>query len=253
MGTSATAIGQRLPSERAAGSPRTLARLAGLLYIGIALGAAVAHGYVPAQISVPNDAAATAARVLASADTLRVGIAAEYFILLSEVALSVILYVIFRPVNATLAMTAAAFRLVMTAIHGMNIVSRSILLILIASPDGAAAIAPEQLAGLVQLLLETHKAGFAIGIVFLIPHVFVLGYLIIVSGYAPRLIGGLFLLAGAGYLADSLRLLLTPGYSPTPAALTIIIASAEVAFPLWLLARGINTAGAAPADGHAAP
>lgn len=235
-------LNSQLVGRGAASPPQTMARIAGLLYLVIAVAAAVAHAYVPAQLVVPGDVAATAANIQADAGLFRVGIASEYLILLSEVALSVILYLLLRPVSNTLALIAAAFRLIMTAIHGANLINSFIVLLLLDGAEAQATFAAGQLPALAQLFLDAHSAGFAVGIVFLIPHVFLLGYLIIRSGYLPRAIGLLFLLAGCGYLIDSTALLFAPGYGETPAALALLIAGAEVAFPLWLLAKGVDAA-----------
>jgi len=144
------------------------------------------------------------------------------------------------PVSAVLALVAAAFRLTMTAIHGANLINQFLALLVLPGVGGPANVAAGQRDALVQLFLDAHSAGFTVGIVFLIPHVFVLGYLIIVSRYVPRPLGVLFLLAGCGYLVDSAARLFIPAYNATPAVLALLIAVAEVAFPLWLLAKGVD-------------
>lgn len=72
------------------------------------------------------------------------------------------------------------------------------------------------------------------------PHVFVLAHLIYRSGYIPRVLGVLFLLAACGYLFDSLTLLFVPGYATTPAAVALPLAVAEIAFPVWPLVKGVR-------------
>lgn len=230
--------------QRAARSPRAIARVAGVLYLLIAVAAGVAHFYVPGQLIVPGDSASTAHNLVTRESLFRLGIASEYVVLLSEVALSVLLYVLLRPVRATLALIAAAFRLVMTAIHGINLLNSFLVLRLIGNTGTEAAFGGAQVTTLVRLFLDAHHDGFAIGIVFLIPHMFIIGYLIYVSGYIPRLLGVLFLLAGCGYLIDSAAQLFVPSYGATPALLALPIAVAEIAFPLWLLIKGVDREGA---------
>ena len=75
---------------------------------------------------------------------------------------------------------------------------------------------------------------------FFVPHVFALGYLIFKSGYFPKILGILFIVAACGYLIDSTGLLFVPGYDATPVFLALPIAIAEIAFPLWLLIKGVN-------------
>lgn len=241
MGTPFSALSRNEPAAGVATrSPLAIARLAGLLYLLIAAAAAVTHGYVPAQLIVAGDAAATVDRIAAAEPLFRLGIAAEYVILLSEVALCVLLYALFRPVSAVLALMMTAFRLVMTAIHGANMLNQFVVLSLSGEGATAALLASGQRDPLVALFLDAYGAGFAIGIVFLIPHVFLLGYLVLVSGFLPRLLGLLLLLAGCCYLLDSVALLVMPGYAETPAVVALLIAVAEIAFPLWLLIKGVD-------------
>ncbi|MEJ2749504.1 MAG: DUF4386 domain-containing protein, partial [Anaerolineae bacterium] len=99
---------------------------------------------------------------------------------------------------------------------------------------------PEQVNALVTLFLDAHSIGFTIGIAFLVPHVLVLGYLIYQSGYFPKVLGILFIAAGIGYLFDATGLLLVDSYTATPGAIAAVIAVAEIAFPIWLLVKGVN-------------
>ncbi|MCB0256420.1 MAG: DUF4386 domain-containing protein, partial [Anaerolineae bacterium] len=163
--------------------------------------------------------------------------------LLSEVVLSIVLYLLFRPVSKTLSLLAAVSRLVMTTIHGLNLLNYYFVLQLLGGSTFLAAFEPNQVYALVSLFLEAHSYGFTIGIAFLVPHVLILGYLIFKSGYFPKVLGILFVIAGIGYLIDTIGLLLVPSYTTTPGLIAMVIAIAELAFPIWLLVKGVNTAG----------
>jgi len=238
--TAATLGNLKLTNRTADRSPRALTRLAGFLYLVITIAAIVAHVYVPAQLLVPGDAAATANNILAAGLLFRIGIGSEFVVLLSEIVLSILLYVLFKPVSKTLALVAAVFRLAMTTIHAINLLNSFFVLLLLSGADYLATFEVDQLHALVLLFLNAHHYGFTIGIVFLVPHVFVLGYLIFKSGYFPRTLGVLFMVAACGYLFDSTALLFVPSYDTTPAFIALPIAIAEIAFPLWLLIKGVN-------------
>ena len=90
------------------------------------------------------------------------------------------------------------------------------------------------------LFLDAYSKGYSLGIVFFALHTVTLGYLIFKSGYFPKFLGVLFIIASFGYLVDSFSLLLLPNYTTTPAYIAIPIAIAEIAFPLWLLIKGVN-------------
>lgn len=221
--------------------PSRMARIAGVLYLVIAVVAIFAHFVIPEQFIVPGDAAATAANIAANEGAFRLGaVGSELIILLSEIFLSVLLYELLKPVNKTLSLVAAVSRLAMTTIHGLNLLNYFFVLQLVNGAGSLTAFGPEQLNALTTLFLDAHSIGFTIGVAFLVPHVLILGYLIVKSGYFPKVLGYLFIAAGIGYLIDTIGLLLAPGYTTTPALIAIIIAVAEIAFPLWLLVKGVN-------------
>lgn len=225
-------------------SPSAYARIAGVLYLIITVAAIFAHMVIPGQLIVPGDAAATAVNITTSESLFRFGLVGlELIVLLSEIVLSVVLYVLLKPVNKTLSLLAAVSRLAMTIIHGLNLLNYYFVLQLLNGADFLTAFSPEQVNALVTLFLDAHSIGFTIGIAFLVPHVLILGYLIYKSGYFPKVLGFLFIAAGIGYLLDAFGLLLVPSYTTTPGLIAMVIAAAEIAFPIWLLVKGVNMAG----------
>jgi hypothetical protein len=222
-------------------SPSAYARSAGVLYLVIAVAAIFAHMVIPEQFVVAGDAAATAANIAANETTFRLGtVGNELIILLSEIVLAVVLYVLLKPVSKTLSLIAAVSRLAMTTIHGLNLLNYYLVFQLLNGADFATAFSPEQVNALVTLFLDAHSIGFTIGIAFLVPHVLILGYLIVQSGYFPKVLGFLFIAAGIGYLFDSMGQLLVSGYTTTPGVIAAVIALAEIVFPIWLLVKGVN-------------
>lgn len=219
------------------------ARFAGVLYLIITVAATIAHFYVPSNIIVPGDAAATANNIINNETLFRFGaIGGELIVLLSEIILSMVLYVILKPVNKTLSLLAAVSRLAMTTIHGLNLINYFFVLLLLGG-GYSTVFGVDQLHALVTLFLDAHSYGFTIGIAFLTIHVFILGYLIFKSGYFPKILGILFIAAGFGYLIDSFALLLSTSYETTPGFIAAVIAISEIAFPVWLLIKGVNLEG----------
>jgi hypothetical protein len=141
------------------------ARFAGVLYLIITVAAIIAHQYVPNTLIVPGDAAATAGNIAASETLFRVGgVGSELVILLSEIILSLVLYVLLKPVNKTLSLLAAVSRLAMTTIHGINLVNYYFVLLLVTGTSYATAFGAEQSQALVSLFLDAHHYEFTIGI-----------------------------------------------------------------------------------------
>lgn len=222
-------------------SPSAHARFAGVLYLIITVAAIFAHMVIPDQFIVAGDPAATATNIAANESMFRLGtVGNELIILLSEIVLSVVLYVLLKPVNKTLSLIAAVSRLGMTTIHGLNLLNYYFVFQLLNSGSITTTFGPDQVNALVTLFLDAHSIGFAIGIAFLVPHVLILGYLIMKSGYFPKVLGFLFIAAGFGYLFDVAGLLLVSSYTTTPGLIATVIAVAEIAFPIWLLVKGVN-------------
>ena len=218
------------------------ARTAGVLYLLIAVLSGFVHFYVPGELIVAGDATATATNILASPGLLRLSIASELVILVSEIVVTVLLYVLLRPVSTTLALVAVVSRLAMTTIHGINLLNQFMVVLLVSGAGYVTVFAPTQLHALVLLFLDAYSYGFTIGIVFLVLHAFLLGYLIYTSGYFPKVLGVLFMIAAFGYLIDGFSPVLVANYVKGPVYLALPITLAEIAFPLWLLIKGVNVA-----------
>jgi hypothetical protein len=135
-------------------------------------------------------------------------------------------------------------RLAMTTIHGLNLLNYFFALQLLGGASYLAVLSTDQVQALALLFLDAHHYGFEIGIAFLSLHAFILGYLIFKSSYFPRVLGVLFIIAAAGYLVDSFGQLLSANHgTTTPAFIAIPIVLGEIAFPLWLLIKGVNVRG----------
>ena len=222
-------------------NPNLYARIAGIMYMIIVAAAIPAHFVMPERFIVPDDVATTAANIAAAQSTFLLGtVGGELIIVLTEIALIVIIYFLLAPISKTLSAIAAIFRGAMAAIHGLNLLNYYFIVQLLNDGSLAAGFSDAQINALVNLFLNGHDIGFTLGIAFFVPHVFILGYLIYRSEYFPRVLGILFLIAGVGYLIDLIGLLFVPGYTETPGLIAVIIATAEIAFPLWLLIRGVN-------------
>src|SRR5215210_3242521 len=92
------------------------ARLAGVLYLLIAVLAPFSILYIPSMLIVPGDAATTASNILASDGLFRLGIVGDSVVILLEIALIAVLYVLLRPVNKMLALVVTFARLAMTIV-----------------------------------------------------------------------------------------------------------------------------------------
>ncbi len=83
---------------------------------------------------------------------------------------------------------------------------------LLAIPQGGAGLDSGQRASAALSAVDTFDAGFLLALVFFGVHQVVLGLLLCRSGYVPRAVGVLLVVAGVGYVVDSLASLLVAGH-----------------------------------------
>lgn len=219
---------------RRAGPPT--ARLAGLAYLAVIALGLFGEAGVRAALLVPGDAAATASRLLAHPSLWRVGIATDLLMHLLDVPLIVYFYLLLRPAGRGLALLATAFNLVQTCVLALNKLTLVAALSLTQASASAAAPAAAGLQTLALLAADLHGHGFAIGLLFFGMACLVRAQLVWRSGVVPRPLGVGLLLAGGGYLANSLALLVWPPLAAAlfPAVLVPALV-AELALSAWLV------------------
>jgi hypothetical protein len=223
--------------------PRRLARIAGALYLVIIVCGLFSEVVVRGTLVVPGDAAATAANVVAADTLFRVGVVSDLVMLIADVAIAVALYVLLAPVSRALSALAAAFRLTQAAVLGLNLVHQLAAVLVLSNGGSLQAFDPGQLDALALLLLDVHAYGYLLGLTFFAGNLVVIGYLVYRSGFLPRTLGVLSMLAAAGYLADTLLFVLLPGYDGAVSELVLAPAFvAEIGFCAWLLIRGVDAA-----------
>ncbi|MFP4436507.1 MAG: DUF4386 domain-containing protein [Chloroflexaceae bacterium] len=221
-----------------------MARIAGVLYLTIIISGIFAEFFVRQSLVVSGDAATTAGNITASAGLFRMGIAGDLIMIMNDVALALIFCILLKPVSNTLDLLAVFFRLAQATTLEINLLNLFFVLQLLNGADYLAALNPEQVHALVLLLLNAHSTGYAIGLVFFGFSILVLGYLIFRSGYIPRILGILLMLASLGYLVDSFAHVLLPNYADYAAIFTLVVFTpafiAELSLALWLLLKGVN-------------
>jgi len=216
-------------------------RIAAILILVLVVIAPFGMLYLPSTLIVPGDATTTANNVLASEPLFRLGIAGDSVVFLMEIVLSVLLYVLLKPVSKTLALVAAFSRLAMTIIQGINLLNHFFVLLLLSGTGYLSVFEPGQLHALVMLFLNAHESGVLIWGLFFGLHLLVLGYLVYKSGYIPRISGVFLVIASLCYFTQFFGNILFPQYKSIFTMIGIL-SSLEIALPLGLLIKGVNVA-----------
>jgi hypothetical protein len=223
-------------------SPRLRARIAGLLYLGTIVGGLTGLS-IRSGLMVKDDAALTAAHILASEPLYRASIGADLISFACYVGVTALLHGLLKPVSPTLSRLAAFFSLAGCAICAAATVNLIAPLILLKGAPYLAAFRPDQLQALALWSLKMHGQGYNIGLVNFGVYCTLLGYLVFRSGFLPRLVGVLLAVGGLCWLTDSLATIVAP---PIAVALSSFTGAGafvgEASLCLWLMAFGLNAA-----------
>jgi hypothetical protein len=214
------------------------ARVAGAVYLSMAVTAPFSLIYIPRTLIVRADATATANNILAHETLFRLGIVADLITSVIFVFLVMALYRLLSGVNQRRASLMVALVLVSAAVGFMNALNNIAALTLFRGTDFVAVFEKPQRDALAMLFLRLHDQGLVINEIFSGLWLFPFGVLVMRSRFLPWPLGAWLIVNCFAYLAlSSMGLLLPQHYdlafrSAFPALL------GEMAIVLWLLIRG---------------
>ena len=216
-------------------SPRPKARITGIVYLFYFLTAILAEVFMKG-IVVSGDAAATANNIQAHEPLFRLGLGTGLIATAWYIALTALLYELFKPVNRSVSLVAAFLSLVGCAIQAFGSVFQLAPLVISGSNADLSAFKPEQSQALALILFKLDSQAQTITLVFFGLYCLLIGFLIFKSTFLPRILGVLMALAGLGWLTF-LAPPLANALSPYVLVLGFL---AELSLMLWLLVKGVN-------------
>jgi len=221
-------------------SLRKAALIAGLGYLAVFIFASYAGA--DSVSTGPGVSVTTAIDNMANEALFRSGIASWLIVLLADVVVAWALYVLLKPVNKSLSLLAAWFRLIFTAIAGIALLNLLIALQLSKGADYLSVFTADQLQAQAILFLNAYSDLTLIAWVFFGLHILGLGYLIFKSRYIPKILGVLLMVAFVGYMIDSFGSVLSSSYANNEVGFIVFIAIpaivAELSLTIWLLYKG---------------
>ena len=216
------------------------ARVAGVLYLLMAVTAVVSLNNVPSWSMVGGEAAATANKIAASQLLYRIGVVSDLAAQILFVLLVLALYQLLKGVNNRHAVLMVALVLVQVPMAFANMLLGIAPLILLSGADYLSVFDKAQLDALAMGFLNLRgygiKAVMALWGLWLLPF----GLLVYRSGFIPRILGVLLMVGCFAYLVVSVTSLLFPAYERIVAPLTVL-AVGELLITLWLLTKGART------------
>jgi hypothetical protein len=195
---------------------------------------AFAYFVVLEGMITPGDAVSTAAEITSREGTFRLGVLAWLVIVVLDVIVAWALYRVFRPVSVSVAALAAAFRLVYTAVL-LVAVGQLLRALDVLGSDPGATSSPDQVSAQAMLELSAFQSTYDIGLLLFGIHLALLGYLATRSRFVPTVVGALLVLAGAGYVFDTVAAVLA---LDLPIQVSVFTFLGELLLGLWLLLAG---------------
>ena len=215
-------------SDRSDSTDRT-ARLTGLAYLGLAGCGLVGFLLIRSRLYAPDDAATTAARLVAHEGLARVGLAADLGVVLTQALAALGFFRVFRRVDGVAAASVAAFGLVNAVVVLVaTVFSATSLEVALA---GAAGPSTGAAAAQVQLLYHLEGAAWRIGGLFFGLWLIPMGRAALRSGAVPPLLGRLLVVGGVGYLVGTFVGQLAPD---VPAVADLLVVPATVG-EFWMI------------------
>jgi hypothetical protein len=211
-------------------SPRTIGWVWILYFATGILGTLLTRG-----ILIPTDAVATANNILAHANLWRAGFAVDLVANLIYIALTALVFGLFRPVNPIFALMAAFFSLAGCTVQIAGELLRLTPSVVLTNTQLASGFGAQQLQAASLLSLILYRSVFQISFVLFACFELVTGFLILKSTFLPRWIGWWWIAGGIGGL--------TFLWSPLATAiwpLLLALGAGEFVLPVWLLVKGVR-------------
>jgi hypothetical protein len=220
-------------------SIKAKARLAGILYVLMGIPAWFSLMYIPSAFVVRGDATATARNIVTSQSLYRLGILSELVSQTIFLVLVLVLYDLFKDADRKQARLMVMLVGVSVAFEFANCLNLVAPLILLSGADFLAVFSKPQLDALALVFLKLRNDG--LGVISLIWGLWLLpfGVLVIKSGFFPKVLGVLLIVACFAYVTDSITSIMLP--VPIPVVSTVTLAFGglgELAIVVWMIVVG---------------
>jgi hypothetical protein len=208
-------------------------RAAGVLYLVLVVTSI--FGLIASQsLIVPHDANATAHNIRSSETLFRLGLVSSLIGTIAFVFLGRELYRLLKDVNATRASLMVVLVLLSVPISFVSWLNEVAALRLIDGP-AVSALGASQVNGLALFFLGLSDDTNALNSTFFGLWLLPFGLLVIKSGFIPRILGYLLIIAGCSYVVGSLNFLLSPPFGPVVSGIATAGYLGELPVVGWLV------------------
>ena len=211
-------------------SLRQAAVTAGVGLLIMTVAAPFAEFFVYGRLVVTGDAETTAQNILANGGLFLSGLFSYLLVFVMDVLVAWALYWLLRPVNRSLSLLAAWFRLVYTALALFAMLKLVTAWHLLHLADGTADLHAQA-----ALQLDAFRQEWGLSLILFGIHLLLIAWLVYRAAYIPRFLGLLLAIAGLGWVVFELAPFLLPGAN---LRWLFIAFMGETVFMIWLLGWG---------------
>jgi hypothetical protein len=219
---------------------KTYARATGVMFLLTMIFGGIGEFYVPSKLIVTGDAQATAQNIVSNMSLFRLSFASYLIEATCDIGIAWALYVLLRPVRRNVALLAAFFGLVSTAVFAGGELFYFAASFILGGADYMKAFTPDQVSSLALLSLKFYGACAAAFMGLYGIAAFIRGYLIYKSNFLPRILGVLLMIAGVGFVLKNLTYVLAPRFSSDLFVIPMSIAG--LVLTVWFLVKGVDIA-----------
>jgi hypothetical protein len=221
-------------------SNKRIARIAGLIYLGVVLNGLFSLMYVPSKLFASENASLTFQNIVSSESLFRFGIVSGLLCYGFFLFLPLQLYKLFKPVDENYAKLMVLLAVVVVPMYFINVQNEFAILSLIGTSSNFYGLSAEQIQSQVLLCLEQYDNGMRVIHIFSGLWLFPFGYLVFKSGFLPKAFGILLMLGCFGYLINFIGNTLDSEYSKIGISfyLSLPASLGEIGICLWLLIMG---------------
>jgi len=219
-------------------SIKTTARFAGLLYVLMSILAVFGFLYIPAAFFVPGDATATARKITEGALMYRIGILTDLVGQILFIFVVLTLYHLFKDVDKKQARLMVVLVCVGVAAEIVNLVNQIAPLIVLSGADFLSVFTKPQLDALALGFLRLGGNLGQLITAFWGLWLFPFGILTIKSGFFPKVLGILLMVAGTGYVVSCFTFIVFPAHIHVVSQAMMPLYFGELPMVIWLLVMG---------------
>ena len=222
-------------------SKKKSARIAGLLYLLLAITGGFGIMYIPSSIQVTGDATATANNIVASEFTFRLSMISNLVSSVLYIFLALTLGRLFKEVDAKHVKLMLSLVIIAVPVGIFNVINLIAAQSLAGGTDFLGTFEQEQRNDLALFFLNLYNSGLSLAGIFWGLWLYPFGMLVIKSKFIPKIIGILLIIGCFAYVLDSFITLLFPEYKEMLSPILMLpLAIGEFSIVFWLLIKGVK-------------